>query len=351
MTIGETLKRARKKLNLDLNEVAKATKIAKMFLIALENDDIAKLPEGVYARNFLRTYAKFLKLDEDIITAEYHEQYRIKPHFVVHHEQTKNDNLQFKRSRNKNLVVFFLLVGIPLALVYLYMRYDEEITEELARWMEPVPLESQAPVQTAAQGPLTANHKEPPEPVPAQTQPEERVSGSEPVEAAPEGNHDDPQEAAGEVTDSLQAGAGPPADDPSQSIEAEIPEPVVIGDPLILPVTAIEDVDWTGDPGGSLEDLFAIEALAEVRIDVIVDGQILTQRALHRGEVRFYKYGAYNSVLIGDTARISVQDGTSFRALPGVDRTNVRFDFGPGEFLEAMDKRLARPRMPEEQQP
>lgn len=52
MTIGETLKRARKKVELDLDQVADATKIAKMFLIALENDDISSLPSGVYARNF-----------------------------------------------------------------------------------------------------------------------------------------------------------------------------------------------------------------------------------------------------------------------------------------------------------
>jgi len=349
MTIGETLKRARKKLNLDLNEVAKATKIAKMFLIALENDDIAKLPEGVYARNFLRTYAKFLKLDEDIITAEYHEQYRIKPHFVVHHEQTKNDNLQFKRSRNKNLLIFFLLVGIPLALVYLYMRYDEEIGEELARWMEPGQVESQALSETATKGPPTAKDSRRPEPAPAQAQPPEESLEAKAPETSPVGDDGEQRDVADEVPSSLLAEGGASGEEPPQATEEA--EPVVVGAPVILPVTTIEDVDWIGDPGGSLEDMFAIEALAEVRIDVIVDGRILTQRALHRGEVRFYKYGAFNSALIGDTARISVQDGTSFRAQPGVDRTNIRFDFGPGEFLEAMDERLARPRMPEEQQP
>ena len=48
-------------MDLTLDDVAQTTKIAKMFLIALENDDITSLPQGVYTRNFLRTYAKFLK--------------------------------------------------------------------------------------------------------------------------------------------------------------------------------------------------------------------------------------------------------------------------------------------------
>ena len=120
MTIGENLKRARTKMNLDLEEVAQKTKIAKMYLIALENDDLSSMPGGVYTRNFLRTYAKFLNLDEDILTAEFHEQYAVKPHFVLQQEQAKIDDLHFQKQRRRfGVFVTILLVIGGAAAVYM----------------------------------------------------------------------------------------------------------------------------------------------------------------------------------------------------------------------------------------
>jgi cytoskeletal protein RodZ len=61
--IGSMLEQARKDRGLSLSEVEQATKIRKRYLQGLERDDYAALPDAIYARGFLKTYANFLGLD------------------------------------------------------------------------------------------------------------------------------------------------------------------------------------------------------------------------------------------------------------------------------------------------
>ncbi|HEV2092739.1 MAG TPA: helix-turn-helix domain-containing protein [Rubrobacter sp.] len=61
--IGRVLERARKDRGLSLEEAERATKIRKRYLEGLEQDDYTVLPDAVYARGFLKTYANFLGLD------------------------------------------------------------------------------------------------------------------------------------------------------------------------------------------------------------------------------------------------------------------------------------------------
>jgi cytoskeletal protein RodZ len=70
-TFGERLKRERELREVSADEVANATRISPRFLQALENEDWAKLPGGVFGRGFVRTIARYLGLDEDSLLAEY----------------------------------------------------------------------------------------------------------------------------------------------------------------------------------------------------------------------------------------------------------------------------------------
>src|SRR5215210_7372896 len=61
--IGRLLEHKRKEQGLSLEEVEQATKIRKRYLTGLEREDYAMLPDAVYARGFLKTYANYLGLD------------------------------------------------------------------------------------------------------------------------------------------------------------------------------------------------------------------------------------------------------------------------------------------------
>jgi len=62
-SVGGRLKATREEKNLSLDEVARATKIRKEFLLAIEEDRLDALPGSVFARGFVRTYADFLGVD------------------------------------------------------------------------------------------------------------------------------------------------------------------------------------------------------------------------------------------------------------------------------------------------
>jgi cytoskeletal protein RodZ len=72
--LGNTLKQARESRELPLREIEWATKIKSSYLEALEAEDFENLPAPVYARGFLRTYARYLDLDPDPLIAEYNQQ-------------------------------------------------------------------------------------------------------------------------------------------------------------------------------------------------------------------------------------------------------------------------------------
>jgi cytoskeleton protein RodZ len=71
--IGKTLREARERLGLSLEEVERATRIRAHHLLALEAGDLEALPSPVQARGFLKNYAEFLGLDVDAILLRYAE--------------------------------------------------------------------------------------------------------------------------------------------------------------------------------------------------------------------------------------------------------------------------------------
>jgi len=61
--LGETLQRARLARGVTLQEAERTTRISHRYLEALENENFGLLPAPVYARGFLRTYARYLGLE------------------------------------------------------------------------------------------------------------------------------------------------------------------------------------------------------------------------------------------------------------------------------------------------
>ena len=68
--IGRILEQQRKERGLSLEEVEQATKIRKRYLTGLEREDYTILPDAVYARGFLKTYANYLGLDGEALSQQ-----------------------------------------------------------------------------------------------------------------------------------------------------------------------------------------------------------------------------------------------------------------------------------------
>jgi cytoskeletal protein RodZ len=70
ISVGESLRRERLKRNLELGQISNELKIALRFLEAIESEHFEKLPGRLFAKNFVRQYARMVDLDEDYLVAQ-----------------------------------------------------------------------------------------------------------------------------------------------------------------------------------------------------------------------------------------------------------------------------------------
>lgn len=69
--VGDALRAARESRGLTLEQVEKTTRIRRVFLEAIEEDRFDVLPAPVYARGFIRTYARLVGLDPEEVVRAY----------------------------------------------------------------------------------------------------------------------------------------------------------------------------------------------------------------------------------------------------------------------------------------
>jgi cytoskeleton protein RodZ len=75
MDVGATLRDRREQHKLSLNQLGHITKISVAILRAIENNEIEKLPGGIFTRGFLRAYAREVGLDAEETVTRYLAQF------------------------------------------------------------------------------------------------------------------------------------------------------------------------------------------------------------------------------------------------------------------------------------
>lgn len=80
LTLGEKLVKLRSQYRMSLAEISKATRIQAKYLEALESGDYSALPAEVYIRGFLRSYARYLGLEETAFVKLYDKEKHIRTH-------------------------------------------------------------------------------------------------------------------------------------------------------------------------------------------------------------------------------------------------------------------------------
>ncbi|HET7806866.1 MAG TPA: helix-turn-helix domain-containing protein [Gaiellaceae bacterium] len=111
--IGNSLREARVRQQLELTEVELATKIRARYLRALEEEAFEALPAQTYVKGFLRTYADYLGLDGQLYVDEYNSRYGIdgeEPREPVMVRRTSTVRRQHRRMERR--WVLFALAGI-----------------------------------------------------------------------------------------------------------------------------------------------------------------------------------------------------------------------------------------------
>ncbi len=73
--IGETLRATRRQQGVSLADASADTRVRESYLAALEEEDFSALGGDVYAKGFLRSYARFLGLDPEPLVATYRAEH------------------------------------------------------------------------------------------------------------------------------------------------------------------------------------------------------------------------------------------------------------------------------------
>src|SRR5437868_7578254 len=71
LTLGEKLRQAREAKGIKIGEVAEQTRISPLYIESIENDDYRSLPGGIFNRGFVKSYAKYVGVDEQEALADY----------------------------------------------------------------------------------------------------------------------------------------------------------------------------------------------------------------------------------------------------------------------------------------
>jgi cytoskeletal protein RodZ len=89
-TIGQRLEHARRAKGVTTSEAGKETRILVKFIEAMEADDFGVLSAPVYAKSFIRMYARYLGLDAQELVDEYLEKHAPKGRLQLTEEVRKN---------------------------------------------------------------------------------------------------------------------------------------------------------------------------------------------------------------------------------------------------------------------
>jgi cytoskeleton protein RodZ len=115
--IGNSLREARLRQNLELTEAELATKIRGKYLRALEEEQFALLPAQTYVKGFLRTYAEWLGLDGQLYVDEYNSRYVTGEDEVPYRPRRNGGARTGSRSHSKGVVYALAGIAVVTALV------------------------------------------------------------------------------------------------------------------------------------------------------------------------------------------------------------------------------------------
>ena len=132
--IGNSLREARYRQQLELSEIEQATKIRARYLQALEEEAFDSLPAQAYVKGFLRNYAEYLGLDGQLYVDEYNSRYGVgedEPNQPVVPRRTSHVHARHRRVERRGVLFALLGIGIVLALVIAAFKFSNNDTKEI----------------------------------------------------------------------------------------------------------------------------------------------------------------------------------------------------------------------------
>jgi hypothetical protein len=161
--IGNSLREARLRQQLEFPEIEQATKIRAKYLRALEDEKFDALPAETYVKGFLRTYADYLGLDGQLYVDEFNSRYVVgEEQPPVRMARPSSRPPLGRRIEAGGVILTVLGIGVIVALVIAAWKFGSP-SEQHYQGVAPAsttrqrttPLVPQRPVQRAKPKPAT----------------------------------------------------------------------------------------------------------------------------------------------------------------------------------------------------
>jgi len=135
--LGSILRSERERKGLSIEVVMEATKISKTNILAMESGDKSGLPHPVYAKGFVKSYARYLGLDADDLCMVVDREYQDHTNIPREHgyevaplaEKAFHDHESGERKRRSGLPLFLVIVFLAAlagAIFFLAQRKDAD---------------------------------------------------------------------------------------------------------------------------------------------------------------------------------------------------------------------------------
>lgn len=122
-SVGEFFRQVRETKGLTVDEVASKTRIRTDFVKALEEGNFAKLPDQVFARGFVRSYARSLGLDEEDAIHRFVQSAGAFYEKQGERERLRQRQVEEERRRKANRKAVGIAIAVAIAtLVFLLSR-------------------------------------------------------------------------------------------------------------------------------------------------------------------------------------------------------------------------------------
>ncbi len=277
--LGELLKSERIKKQIDFDTITEKTRISEEILLRLEAGEFSRLPSYVHARNFVKTYSNFLKLEPEEVDALFDEECTKESFYrEIHYVSSPVTHEPIDRKSPAGFVAALIIV-IVLVIAGAYFFMSMKNNNAMVKKETKISITESAPEQ---------NDSEPQNVIP-QAEPMDNTTVISPdVVESP----DAPARTADNATSAAQPA---PAPQTAQPLPATMPAPAPGMKAVVL---TFSDVCWVNIEidNGTVYDFIAekgIERTVEFKEHFILNLGNAAVAEVHDKTTRYRGFGEY----------------------------------------------------------
>jgi len=294
--LGHIFKQEREKRGLSIKEVMEVTKISRRNIIALEEGNSEDLPHPVYAKGFVRSYARFLGLDGDELARAFDfdmdggaeeleiTQYDVTPGTDLAFQETDSGS-GGKKSSLPAILLIILLLGVLGGLVY-YFGFHQK---------------APVAVETSAVEPITPKAASSVEAPQGASRVEETL---QPTSTTSESGQPSAEKAEADESTPQAVEAAPAAEQP-ETTDAQPEEPVAV-----RAEEAFSSKRAKAEEGEEYKHVLVIRAIADEGCWIGVwksdDEAMIRDFFLRKGEPLRLKFNSFRRIRIGNVPGVTI---------------------------------------------